>query len=153
MKKTILIAAFFALAIGALVYVLERPTDGVEPIVWDQATCAHCHMHIGDPHYAAQIHTADGRVLNFDDPGCLFEYVEQNRLQTTAAYFHHYREDRWLSRDEAGFIEVDEDTPMGYGIGAVDRVDNQDQHPDMMSFEGAKDVVLRSGRLEQEESR
>ena len=61
-----------ALAGGAValgVRWLERPPAGpVEP-AWDSDHCAHCHMAVSDPHFAAQIQTADGRVLFFDDPG------------------------------------------------------------------------------------
>ncbi len=150
MKKAALIFAAFALLVGGLVYVLERPTEGVEPIVWDEATCAHCHMHLGDPHYAAQLQTVSGQVHNFDDPGCLFEYVEQNRPEARATYFHHHRKDQWIPREAVGFVEVDEDTPMGYGIGAVERAN----HPEAMGFEQAQRSVTTANRpADREESR
>ncbi|MEI8258540.1 MAG: hypothetical protein WCJ30_22940, partial [Deltaproteobacteria bacterium] len=87
---------------------------------WDRAACAHCHMHVGDAHYAAQLQTTDGDVLNFDDPGCLFLYVRDVHPSAHAVYFHHSSEDRWLRRDAVGFVPA-ERTPMGFGLAAVAR--------------------------------
>jgi hypothetical protein len=79
-------------------------------------------MHVGDPHYAAQLQTADGDVVDFDDPGCLFEYVRARRPRVHAIYFHDSttNADRWWSRDEVGFVRA-ERTPMGFGFAAVAR--------------------------------
>ena len=142
MKKALLILTVLAVGIGTLVYLLERPDQGVEPIVWDQSACAHCHMHIGNPYYAAQLQTREGRIHNFDDPGCLFAWLDQNDPSVRQIYFHHYRDDTWLPRDETRFVQVDEDTPMGYGIGAVRRSED----PNAMTFEEAQHAVLQ-GRL------
>src|SRR5512139_683025 len=62
--------------------------SGPVPIVWDKEPCAHCRMHIGDPRFAAQLQAADGRVASFDDPGCLFAYVEAEAPEVTHLYFH-----------------------------------------------------------------
>ena len=56
------------LAAGAAVVVLQRsPTGPVEP-AWDRQACAHCRMHLSEPPFAAQLRTAEGEVLYFDDP-------------------------------------------------------------------------------------
>lgn len=145
MKKYVLAALAVVSAIGALVYVLERPPEGLEPIVWDHSSCSHCHMHVGDPHYAAQLQTIDGEVHNFDDPGCLFEWRAEHRPAVSQTYFHHHRQQRWLSGDEVGFVEVDQETPMGYGLGAVEA----GRQPEAMSLEQAAEVVLRRGACQQ----
>lgn len=94
------------------------PPDGVAPIVWDREDCAQCRMLIGEPRFAAQLQTRDGRVESFDDPGCLMlrlDAVEDVR----ALWFHHVHEDRWIPGDAVAFARI-ERTPMGYGLGAVD---------------------------------
>lgn len=94
--------------------------EGPIPIVWDREVCGHCKMHIGDPRFAAQLQAANGVVVSFDDPGCLADYLEANPLELHALYFRDHENDQWLSQSEVGFLPV-EDSPMGYGIRAVDR--------------------------------
>ncbi len=109
-------------AAGAFVLLLLRaqalPTGPV-PVAWDKEACAHCRMHVGEARFAAQLQLADGRVLNFDDPGCLFSFRAKDQSPVHATYFHHYRQDRWLTPAEAGFVPV-MPTPMGFGLAAVD---------------------------------
>lgn len=93
--------------------------DGPVDIVWDKAACAACGMHVGEPPFAAQLTTKDGHTHAFDDPGCLFVYVDENHPEVHAIWFRHHREDRWLAGDSVGFAPV-EVTPMGFGLGAVD---------------------------------
>jgi hypothetical protein len=118
-----LLFALLALGIvGVLAFVVaraQRLPEGPVEIVWDREACAHCKMHIGDPAFAAQLQTRDGRVLDFDDPGCLLRYEAEEHPEEHAVYFHELRGKRWLRRDQVGFVEVTP-TPMGYGLGAVE---------------------------------
>jgi len=95
------------------------PLDGPVPVAWDRQPCAHCAMHLGEPGFAVQAHTADGTVLFFDDPGCYFAYRHANALATHVVWFHHVREDRWLRDSAVAFTPVGE-SPMGWNLGAVD---------------------------------
>jgi hypothetical protein len=103
---------------GALVWTQRLP-EGPQPVVWDREACAHCRMHVGEPGFAAQLQLRDGRVLHFDDPGCLLRYEAERRPDVHASWFHHLREERWLSREQVAFLPVSP-TPMGYGLGAVE---------------------------------
>ncbi|HNU83442.1 MAG TPA: hypothetical protein PKO05_08435 [Thermoanaerobaculia bacterium] len=124
------------LAAGAAVVVLQRsPTGPVEP-AWDRQACAHCRMHLSEPPFAAQLRTAEGEVLYFDDPGCLFLWEAQQSRPPAAVYFRHLREPRWLAEAETGFLRVDY-SPMGWGLGAVDR-----REPGTISPEEARQAVL-----------
>lgn len=116
----LVLAAAAVLAVSASLMRLNRVTqpDGPIEIVWDRQVCEHCKMHIGDPRFAAQLQTADGDVLSFDDPGCLADYLHGHRAEVHALYFRDYDGDKWLSQAEARFLPVD-DSPMGYGIRAV----------------------------------
>ena len=93
--------------------------EGPHPIVWDREPCAHCRMLISEPRFAAQLETEAGEVQSFDDTGCLLAASEARALRPRARWFHHVREDRWLDGDHVAF-EKSGESPMGYGLGAVD---------------------------------
>ena len=96
-------------------------------------------MHVGEPRFAAQLQTKQGDVLNFDDPGCLLQYQNVNKREVHAIYFHHLREDRWLTEAEVGFVSVDP-TPMGYNLGAVPK-----EAAAALSFQEARQRVQAKG--------
>lgn len=112
--------ALLAVGLGWLIARLQSPPSGPEPVVWDRTVCAECRMAVSDPRYAAQLQTRDGRVLDFDDPGCLFLYQAATAPAVHAVYFHHCREERWLSDAETGFLSSGP-SPMDFNLGAVDR--------------------------------
>ncbi|MBI4815901.1 MAG: nitrous oxide reductase accessory protein NosL [Deltaproteobacteria bacterium] len=101
-----------------LVRAQALPT-AVVPVVWDKEACAQCRMHVGEPAFAGQIQVKDGRVLNFDDPGCLIDWMTRHSDPIHAVYFHHFKDDRWISKEITRFVEASP-TPMSYGLGAVD---------------------------------
>ena len=105
--------------LGAALAWTERLPDGPVEVLWDREACAHCRMHVGEPSFAAQLQLKDGRVLHFDDPGCLLRYEADRHPDVHAAWFHHSREERWLSRERTAFSPTSP-TPMGYGLGAVE---------------------------------
>lgn len=106
-------------AVGYSILASAGPSDGPVDIVWDKAACAACGMHIGEPSFAGQVTTKDGRTHAFDDPGCLFLWLEEQRPDVHSVYFHHSRESRWIARENAAFVSS-EHSPMGFGIAAVD---------------------------------
>jgi hypothetical protein len=114
-----LVLAAVAAAVTWSVVASTKLPDGPAVLVWDKAACAACGMHVGEPPFAAQATTKDGRVHAFDDPGCLFLWQEEQRPDLHSVFFRHHREDRWIARDRVGFVAV-EPTPMGFGFAAVD---------------------------------
>jgi len=111
-----------AAVVGAAVWLIrssEALPDGPVPVVWNRTQCAECRMSVSDRAFAAQLQLEDGRVLDFDDPGCLFLYERREAGPVHAVWFHHVREDRWLPEAEAGFVTAGP-SPMGYDLGAVD---------------------------------
>ena len=121
--KRLLVALAAVAALCTVVLTLrytQRLPSGPVAIVWDREACAECRMHIGEPRFAAQLHISDGRVLNFDDPGCLLRYEAEQRPARRASYFHALGEDRWLGAEEVAFVPA-EGSPMGYDLGAVPR--------------------------------
>ncbi len=109
------------------------PAQGPEPIAWDREPCAHCRMLISDPAFAAQLRADDGSVESFDDPGCLLAGMGERRPREI--WFHHLREERWIPGDRVAFLPVPQ-TPMGYGLGAVDA-----------GTEGAEDLEAARARV------
>ena len=107
-----------SLALVALGLVACGPAEGPQPIVYDREPCAHCRMLISEPRFAAQLQTQAGEVQSFDDPGCLLAALETRAPSVRALWFHHVREDRWLDAAHVAFEETQQ-TPMGYGLGAV----------------------------------
>ena len=94
--------------------------DGVQPIAWNAEACAHCHMLIGDPAFAAQIITEDGTVLSFDDPGCAARYIAEVHPKIRRAWFHAGKGDAWIPIADVAFVPVPH-SPMGSGVLAVRR--------------------------------
>ncbi|MBS1149974.1 MAG: protein NosL [Myxococcaceae bacterium] len=133
-------AAVVAAALGFFweLRAAQRLPEGPVPVVWDKEACASCKMHIGQPEFAAQLQLADGQVLDFDDPGCLFTWLSEHEDPVHAIWFHHHHEERWLSQDDVGFVTV-APTPMGYGLGAVDR-----STPGAKSFEQVREEFRRN---------
>ena len=134
--KILLLALAVVVAVMAFIR-FNRVTlpGGAVPVVWDSEVCGHCKMHVGDPRFAAQLQTSDGDVLNFDDPGCLFDYLDAHDVSLHAVYFRDHLGDDWLSQTEAAFLPAD-DTPMGYGIRAVPQ-----GTPDAQDWDWAKGIV------------
>lgn len=96
----------------------EALPRGPVPVVWDRTPCAECRMSVSDQAWAAQLQTADGRVLDFDDAGCLFRFQAREGVAPHAVYFRDVHGDRWLAEAEAAFLETGP-SPMGYDLGAV----------------------------------
>ncbi len=119
-RGVLLVLALVVVAVGFMRFNQVSLPEGAVPVVWDREVCGHCKMHVGDPRFAAQLQTAEGDVVNFDDPGCLFDYLASHRGAIHALYFRDHLGDAWLSESEVGFLPVEE-SPMGYGIGAVPR--------------------------------
>lgn len=137
-----LVIAVVAAAAALVIHLGQALPTGPEPIAWDHEACAHCRMSVGEPRFAAQLQTTDGRVLDFDDPGCLLRYLDDHKVQIHAVYFHHFKEDRWLPIDKVAFVSSASPTPMGYGLGAVDA-----GTPGSITLEEAR-AKLRSARPE-----
>jgi hypothetical protein len=117
-----LLAIVLAIIGGAIAWSVlasAKLPDGPAELVWDKAACAACGMHVGEPPFAAQVTTKDGRVHAFDDPGCLFLWIDEQKPEVHSLFFRHHKENRWLDRYRVGFMPH-EPTPMGFGLAAVD---------------------------------
>lgn len=118
LEVSLLVVALVAITVALMRFNEVTLAEGPIDVVWDGEVCAHCKMHVGDPRFAAQLQATEGAVLNFDDPGCLFDYLSSHDASIHALYFRDHTADGWLSEAEVGFVAV-EDSPMGYGLAAV----------------------------------
>jgi copper chaperone NosL len=119
-KKLVVALAVAALVVAIVVYRGTQLPDEVQPIAWNAEACAHCHMLIGDPAFAAQVITDEGDVLSFDDPGCAARYLREHHGHIHKAWFYDGRGARWLSAADVAFVRVAA-SPMGSGVMAVHR--------------------------------
>jgi copper chaperone NosL len=92
-------------------------SDGpVEP-VWDKQPCAHCGMVLSDRRFGAQLLTAAGDHLFFDDPGCMVLYQRDQRLEPARAWVRDAETSRWLDAGAARYADGAR-SPMDYGFEA-----------------------------------
>jgi hypothetical protein len=115
-----LLIVLLLVVIGSFGYTAYAGTvaSGPMPFVFP-ALCPQCQMSVLDPAFAAQVITKKGKAEFFDDPGCLFDYLDRQATPPRAVWFHHRELDRWLPEDRVEFVQVPK-SPMGYGIQAVD---------------------------------
>jgi hypothetical protein len=110
-----------ALAVScALLLACARDLGKAPDIAWDHVACDGCGMIVSDPRFAAQLVPQDGPVRVFDDPACLFAYVERDAPHIAKLWFHDHRgvDGRWLDEREVAFVAAT-GTPMAGGLGAV----------------------------------
>lgn len=115
-----LIAAVVVGGLAGAISHLSALPEGPVAVAWDHTPCAHCRMHVGDQRFAVQFQTKQREILTFDDPGCALHYEAEHRPQLHAVWFRDSRADRWIAAEEVRFVSATE-TPMGFGIAAVDR--------------------------------
>lgn len=106
------------ITVFAIVAACGGVPDAPTAIDYNREACGHCHMLIGDPRYAAQLVTADGDVVDFDDPGCLIAYLAQTHPSVRHVWFRDAKADRWIAQDQVSFAPAT-DTPMGWGLAAT----------------------------------
>jgi copper chaperone NosL len=106
-----------AFLLGLLVLAACSETDGpVEP-VWGKQPCAHCAMILSDRRFGAQLVTAAGERLYFDDAGCMALAIEERGLGTAKAWVRDAAAAKWVDARTARFA-AGAPTPMDFGFEA-----------------------------------
>lgn len=62
-------------SLGLLLAAAAACSPGPRPLAYGTETCAHCHMTLADPRFASELVTRTGRIIPFDDVGCLATFV------------------------------------------------------------------------------
>lgn len=94
-------------------------TSAVDP-KWDRDVCEHCKMLVSDKHFTAQlINSATGKRYYFDDLGCLFSWLAQQKPDIAAKaviYATDAKSGQWVDINKAVIAEPFV-TPMSFGYG------------------------------------
>ena len=109
------------LLVAALAVALACAAPGPRAIAFGKEACAHCHMTIADPRFAAVLLTTTGRTIVFDDAGCLDDYLASGALpadRVRGAWFHAFLEpDSVYAAADVRLVRSDTlRTPMGSGL-------------------------------------
>jgi copper chaperone NosL len=101
------------------------------PLAIGSDACSHCHMQLADLRYGAELVTRTGKVLPFDDAGCLAAFVQSDRVAASQVHSlwvsDFTRPDRLLPVAQAAFVRHPSfRTPMDHRIVALATSDAAD---------------------------
>lgn len=117
------------LAIGAAAGLTAScAAPNARPIAYGKEQCRHCHMTIANSRFAAELVTAKGLVLVFDDVGCLAAYIASGKVQPSevrSIFVNDFlHPDTMLATRDAIYLKVDSlQTPMGSHLVALRSAD------------------------------
>ncbi|MFL5507605.1 MAG: hypothetical protein ACJ8AU_12055 [Gemmatimonadales bacterium] len=114
------------LAAAALAVLAACAASTPRAIAFGAEACAHCHMSIADPRYAAVLLTTTGKTIAFDDPGCLLDYLASGAIaagKVQGVWFHGFLEpDSVYSAADVQLVHSDTlRTPMASGLAVAHR--------------------------------
>ena len=114
---------------SAAAVVIACAAPGPRAIAFGGEECAHCHMTIADPRFAAVLLTRTGKTIAFDDAGCLARYLASGTIpsdKVKGVWFHTFlAPDSVVAAADVRLVRSDTlRTPMGSGY-AVARVGPQ----------------------------
>lgn len=110
--------------LGLLLAAAACGAPGPRPLAYGAENCAHCHMTLADARYGAELLTTTGRVIPFDDVGCLASFVATNGIPAARVgslwVSDFLPPHALLAVSRAVFLRSDAlHTPMDYGIVAL----------------------------------
>ena len=116
-------AVLCAAAALGLVLAVTGCEAGPKAIRYGRDECVECKMTLVDRHYGAELITAKGKVLKFDDLRCLFAFQRRATGQPGPAaqlvVIEFNRPNTFLPVEQAFFLRHDRlHTPMGSGLAA-----------------------------------
>jgi len=104
----------------ALLGVLACGPGTPRPIAYGAEPCTHCHMTISDPRFVAEAVLTTGKVLAFDDIGCLATWLGTAQEPVETVWVASFTDQEWLRAEEATFLRTDSlRTPMASGLIAL----------------------------------
>lgn len=111
-------------AVGLLLAAAACGSPGPGPLAFGTEQCAHCHMTLADPRFAGQLVTTTGKIIPFDDPGCLASYVASGGVRRDRIHSlwvdDFVQPDSMLDVGRAVFLRSDSiRSPMDYGLAAL----------------------------------
>lgn len=104
-----------ALAVGAA---CAGSPEGPRSVAVGLDACAGCHMLVDDTTRAAQWVEEGGRILVFDEPGCLVAWLEDHPGAVGRAWVADAVHGAWTPAEDAAFLRDAVATSMGYEVVA-----------------------------------
>ena len=119
-------------------------------IAFGAEACAHCHMSIADPRYAAVLLTTTGKTIAFDDPGCLRDYLASGAIaadKVQGVWFHAFLEpDSVYPAADVQLVHSDTlRTPMASGLAVAHRGPSVAELEQLVGGRGQSWDELRAG--------
>ena len=121
MKKIVLglLTAFILLSCSKKVDFSPRPLN------MDRYVCHVCKMGLDNPNYNLQAINENGEVRWYDDIGCLAEDIRDGDFNTWKGkkykiWIGDAETGKWIDAEKA-YYRYGDDTPMGYGYGALEK--------------------------------
>lgn len=107
----------------ALVLLAACAVPGPRPVLVGSDLCAHCHMTVADERFVAQLVTTTGKVLIYDDAGCLAAALSADVVparQVASLWVTSFLDTATLlEAKDAWFVRADAfQTPMASGLAA-----------------------------------
>lgn len=97
---------------------------GPRPVALGAELCQHCHMTVADERFVSQLVSTTGKVLVYDDPGCLATAVQEGRVEPARVHSLWVTDfltpGTLVQAEEAWFVRADGiSSPMASGLLAV----------------------------------
>ncbi|GGK27021.1 hypothetical protein GCM10010965_19750 [Caldalkalibacillus thermarum] len=127
MKKAVLVLSLLALIlVTAACQEKELPQPQA---ITELDQCEVCHMMVPDDYNTTQIILENGRVLKFDDIGCMFEWEKTHGDDDIAVrYVRDYLTEEWIVLEEAVFAyDSSFVTAMAYNVLSFKHQDEAEQ--------------------------
>jgi copper chaperone NosL len=91
-----------------------------KPVAINEETdkCEICHMAVKDNQFSTEIVLENGKAIVFDDIGCMYSWMEENKDQQIASSFvKDYQTKEWIDPEKASFVyDKPIKTPMAYNV-------------------------------------
>lgn len=113
---------------------------------WDRDVCERCRMLLSDKYFSAEVvNPEDGRHYFFDDLGCAFNWLNEEKNKSWASkaiiYANDAKTGEWLDISRH-FLATGYVTPMSYGIGVFKDKKDIEEGKKMISPEEAREISV-----------
>ncbi|MEK4949114.1 nitrous oxide reductase accessory protein NosL [Bacillus sp. FSL W8-1127] len=113
---------WYAIALLGLFLIISGCGKKAEPVAINPKTdtCEYCHMGIMDNQYATEAVLANNKTMKFDDLGCMYKWISENKDQKIQAKFvRDFNTKKWLEAEKATYVYAKSlKTPMSYNVVA-----------------------------------
>lgn len=94
--------------------------EETKPVAINEKTdkCEICHMAVKDNQFSTEIILENGKAIVFDDIGCMYSWMNENKDQKIAnSFVKDYQSKEWIDPEKASFVyDKPIKTPMAYNV-------------------------------------